>query len=52
VQGILHTQAELEIVMSKIPEGVKEDDAMVGEVNALKYSYHNVYDTVKFPDLA
>jgi hypothetical protein len=38
--------------MPKIPKGVKVDDKMVGGVDALKYSDHDVVDTVKFPDLA
>jgi hypothetical protein len=33
VQGIPCPQEELMIVMPKIPEGVKEDDEMVGGVN-------------------
>jgi hypothetical protein len=36
VQGVQCTQTELEIVMSKIPEGVNVDDEMVGEVDGLK----------------
>jgi hypothetical protein len=43
---------ELEIVMLKIPKGVKVDDEMVGGVNSLKYSDDDVVDAVKFPDLA
>jgi len=43
---------ELAIVMPKIPKGVKANDRMVGGVYALKYSDHDVADTVKFPDLA
>jgi hypothetical protein len=38
VQGVQRTQEELAIVMSKIPEGVKVDDEMVGGVDGLKYS--------------
>jgi hypothetical protein len=36
-------------MMPKIPEGVKAEDEMVGGVDAIKYSYHDVADTVKFP---
>jgi hypothetical protein len=39
---------ELAIVMSKIPEGVNADDEMVGGVEGLKYSYHDVSDAIKF----
>jgi hypothetical protein len=52
VQGVQCAQAELEIVMPQIPEGVKADDEMVGGVNTMKYSDHDVADAVKFPDLA
>jgi len=38
--------------MPKIPKGVKVDDKMVGGLDALKYSNHDVADTVKFSDLA
>jgi hypothetical protein len=31
---------------------VKTDDNMVGGVNSLKYSDHDVSDAIKFPDLA
>jgi hypothetical protein len=34
--------------MPKIPKGVKDDDGMVGGVDDLKYSYHDVVDVVKF----
>jgi hypothetical protein len=37
--------------MTQIPEGVKTDDEMVGGVNTLKYSYHDVVDVIKFPYL-
>jgi hypothetical protein len=48
-----HThRQELEIVMPKILEGVKEDDEMVGGVDTMKYFDHDMADTVKFPDLA
>jgi hypothetical protein len=39
-------------VMPIIPKGVKPDDNMVGGVNSLKYSDHDVSDTIKFPYLA
>jgi hypothetical protein len=52
VQGIKRTQAELAIVIPKIPEGVKVDDEMVGGLDTIKYSDHDVADAVKFPDLA
>jgi hypothetical protein len=38
--------------MPKIPKGVKVDDEMVGGVDSLKYSDHDMEDVVKFPDLA
>jgi hypothetical protein len=50
-QGIQHTQAELEIIMPKILERVKENDEMVGGVNTMKYSDHDVAYIIKFPDL-
>jgi hypothetical protein len=37
--------------MPKILEGVKSDDEMIGGVNMMKYSDHDVVDTVKFLDL-
>jgi hypothetical protein len=37
--------------MPKIPEGVKEDDEIVGGVDTMKYSDHDMADTVKFPYL-
>ena len=37
--------------MPKIPEGVKVDDEMIGGVNTMKYSDHDVEYTVKFLDL-
>jgi hypothetical protein len=46
----VHT-GELAIVMPKIPEGVKVDDEMVGGVDTIRYSDHDVADAVKFPDL-
>jgi hypothetical protein len=46
-----HTQEELTIVMPKIPDGVKVDDEMIGGVNNMKYSDHDVADTIKFLDL-
>jgi hypothetical protein len=51
-QGILRTQAELAIVMPKISKGVKADDEMVGGVDTIKYSNHDVANIVKCPDLA
>jgi hypothetical protein len=39
-------------VMPQIPEGVKADDEMVGGVNTMKYSDHDVADAIKFPYLA
>jgi hypothetical protein len=51
-QGIQCTQAKLDIVMSKIPKGVKTEDNMVGGVDSLKYSDHDVSDAIKLPDLA
>jgi hypothetical protein len=51
-QGVQRTQEELAIVMPKIPKGVKTDDNMVGGVDSLKYSDHDVSDAIKFPDLA
>jgi hypothetical protein len=51
VQGISCTQAELVIMMPKIPEGVKVEDEMVGGVDTIKYSNHDVADAVKFLDL-
>jgi hypothetical protein len=47
-QGVHRTTEELAIVMSKIPEGVNVDDEMVGGVEGLKYSYHDVSDAIKF----
>jgi hypothetical protein len=38
--------------MPNIPYGVKEDDEIIGGVNNIRYSYHDVADTIKFPDLA
>jgi hypothetical protein len=52
VQGVQHTQAELGIVMPKIPNKVKTEDNMVGGVDSLKYSDHDVSDATKFPYLA
>jgi hypothetical protein len=45
-------QAEVTLVMPKIPEGVQIDDEMVGGVNTMKYSDHDVADTIKFLDLS
>jgi hypothetical protein len=50
-QGISQTQSEFEIVIPKIPKGVKANDEMVGGVHTIKYLDHDVVDTVKFPDL-
>jgi hypothetical protein len=50
-QGVQCIQAELVIVMPKIPKGVKTDDNMVGGVDSLKYSNHDVSDAIKFPHL-
>jgi hypothetical protein len=47
----MHTE-ELGIVMPKIPNGVKTGDNMVGGVDSLKYSNHDVSDAIKFPYLA
>jgi len=52
MQGISCTQTKLEIVMPKIPEGVKEENEMVGGVETIKYFDHDVVDTIKFPYLA
>jgi hypothetical protein len=52
VQGVQRTQEELGIVMPKIPKGVKTNDNMVGGVDSLKYSDHDVSDAIKFPYLA
>jgi hypothetical protein len=38
--------------MPKVIEGVKVDDKMVGGFDGLKYSYHDVFDTIKFPGMA
>jgi hypothetical protein len=38
--------------MPKILEGVKANNEMVGGVDNMKYSDHDMADTVKFPDLA
>jgi hypothetical protein len=38
--------------MKRIPKGVKFGDNMVGGVNGLKYSDHDVLDATKFLDLA
>jgi hypothetical protein len=37
--------------MPKIPKGVKINDNMVGGVNSPKYSDHDVFEAIKFPDL-
>jgi hypothetical protein len=42
----------LAIVMPNTTKGVKTDDKMVGGVHGLKYSNQDVFDTIKFPDLA
>jgi hypothetical protein len=47
----MHSE-ELSIVMPKIPNEVKTGDNMVGGVDDLKYSDHDVSDATKFPDLA
>jgi hypothetical protein len=52
VKGVQCIQAELAIVMQKIPKGVKIDDNMLGGVDSLKYSKHDVSDTINFPYLA
>ena len=52
VQGVQCVHAELAIVMPKIPKGVKIDDNMVAGVDILKYSDHDVLDTIKIPYLA
>jgi hypothetical protein len=38
--------------MPQIQEVVKADDEMVGGVNTMKYSNHDVTDAIKFLDLA
>jgi hypothetical protein len=38
--------------MPKILDGVKVDDEMTEGVNGIKYSYHDVEETVKFLDFA
>ena len=38
--------------MPKIPKGVKTDNNMVRGVDRLKYSKHDVFDAINFPDLA
>jgi hypothetical protein len=48
---VQHTQAELSIVMSKIPNEVKTGYNMVGGVDSRKYSNHDVSDATKFPYL-
>ena len=52
MQGVQCTQAELSVVMPKIPNEVKIGDNMVGWFDDLKYSNHNVSDDTKFPYLA
>jgi hypothetical protein len=52
VHGVQHVQAELAIVMPKIPKGVKVEDDMVGGVDALKYSDHDMSDAINFSYLA
>jgi hypothetical protein len=37
--------------MWKIPKGVKANEKMVGGVDSLKYSDHDVSDAIKFLDL-
>jgi hypothetical protein len=37
--------------MPKILDGVKSNDEMIGGVNTMKYSDHDVADIIKFPDL-
>jgi hypothetical protein len=37
--------------MPKIPKGVKTTNNLVGGVDGLKYSDHDVSDAIKFPDL-
>jgi hypothetical protein len=34
--------------MTKIPEGVNSNEEMVGWVEGLKYSDHDVFDAIKF----
>jgi hypothetical protein len=38
--------------MPKISEGVEISNEMVGGVNTMKYSNHDVADTIKFPNLS
>jgi hypothetical protein len=38
-------------MIPKIPKGVKADDEMVGGVDAIRYSDHDVADVVNFLDL-
>jgi hypothetical protein len=51
VQGVQHAQAELVIIMPKIPDGVKVDKEMIGGVNGKRFSDHDIVDVVKFPNL-
>jgi hypothetical protein len=43
---------EIEITLPYLPDVVVAVEDMLGKVLKLKYSYHDVIDTTKFPDLA
>jgi hypothetical protein len=48
----LRKQATTTIVLSRIPDGVRITGNMLGHMEKLWYSYHDVTDTNKFPEFS